>query len=200
MKRPTRIIPALLAMACVMAATATAAQAITIEPLNKSFKGTKVGATVESGGEGRLECSLTVSGTTNSTKTNYVNVTPAFTGCSFGGFAIVYTNTSTCETGQSVPWTLTLNEGTNPYKGTTRVNCVGKFQIGEVCPLEILRQTAPSNRLTWDSGGENSFLTLNEEKLKYRSGSEACILVGWPKEGTLTLSTKEFEIAGIKAT
>jgi hypothetical protein len=198
MKRPTRIIPALLAMACVMAATATAAQAITIEPLNKSFESKAVKVSISGGSF--FECRFTVSGKTNSTKTDYVNVTPTFKECEDIYPSVTYTNTSTCETGHSVPWTWTLNEGTSPYKGTTTVNCVGKFTFGTVCTVEIVRQTAPSNKLIWEAAGENSWLALSEEKLKYiaKQGS-ACKLLGYETEGTLSLRTPEFELEGIKA-
>lgn len=198
MKRISLVWVAVVVTACSLGVGVAAAQAITIEPLNKSFEGeTSVSLSFLHGG--KLTCHLKVSGTTNATKTNYVNITPALTECTSGIGGWKYTNTTTCEKEQTVPWTLTLTEGTNPFTGSMAVNCVGKI-TQTLCEIEILRQTAAKS-VRWETTGENSWLTLNASLFKYKANNGCSGLLGIsPGEGTLTLSAApSWEIKGIKA-
>jgi hypothetical protein len=187
-----RVSTAVVAIVCALAVGAASAQAITIEPLSTKFSGERWSSVYF----GPFECqSFTVAGTTNATKTNYVELTPGFTKC-YSGIYAKFTNTTKCAAGKTVPWTWTLSEGSNPYKGSITVNCVGTLSMVG-CNVEIVRQTTPSKVVTWKTAGNSSRIELSGE-LKYTS-EKSCEAFGFKPEGTTRLGVSEFEIRGIKA-
>jgi hypothetical protein len=113
----------LAALVCAFAVSAASASAVTIEPLNTKFTGNSRSNVNWNASDGSWNCSkASLSGTTNATKTNYINVTPSFTGCKINeAWEVTYENTGCAKTGElSIPWKLTFAEG---WKVTLQTNC-----------------------------------------------------------------------------
>jgi hypothetical protein len=198
----------LAVMACALAATATSAFAVTIEPLNTKFEGK--GTSIEwktSGGVWSCNKS-TLTGTTNSTKTNNVNVSPAFSGCEMevitSKYAVAYANK--CKSESTVPWNLALTSGKGPFTGTVKLNCPFTLNVEKgLCIVTVSEQTL-ENDLTWTtlSGTEpfSSQLAFSIVKAKYTSGkapSEACSLFGFKETGSDLALSMTVLVNGIKA-
>ena len=200
----------LIVMACVTAATAASASAITIEPLNTKFEAT--GESVEwtyHGGSFSCANKAKIVGTTNSTKTNNVKVTPSMAGCilSIGANHYNVTYANECKVMGTVPWTLTLTSGTGPFTGTTTLNCGFSLAIeGGGCTVKASEQTI-ANHLAWTTlkatepfKSQISFNSL--EKIKYKGVGLVCGFFGFAGEGgseELSLHMIFPEVNGIKA-
>ena len=195
--------------ALALAATAESASAISIEPLNKKFEGSTTSSIeMTANGVGSWSCAkATIAGTTNSTKTNYVNVTPAITGC-FIAEVHTMTYANVCKEKGTVPWTFTLTAGTGPFTGTVKLSCAFTLTIdtGE-CVVRVPEQTIEKH-LEWSTIKATepfeSKIALNLEKIKYEPTGPhegvACTLWGFKKGGELSIKHMEFsKITGIKA-
>jgi hypothetical protein len=113
-----------------------------IEPLNTKFAGKLVPGTEVSweGGGGIFSCrQSTLTGTTNSTKTKFVNATDSFSECESGAYVFKFADQ--CAVKGTVPWTLTFNE---PEGGTVKLNCALTIKLAEVCTVTIPQQTVSS--------------------------------------------------------
>lgn len=151
--RFVKLAAAFAVMACVVASAAASALAVSIEPLNTKFEATSeprveidVGGTIWTCGQ------ATIAGATNSTKTNYVNVTPSIAECSstFGTTKHSMKYANSCTEKGTVPWTLTLTSGSGPFTGTTTLNCAATLTIdkGEACVVKVSAQTIEGH-LEW---------------------------------------------------
>jgi hypothetical protein len=187
MKEATRAIrlAIMLALAvCALGVAASSALAVSIEPLSTKFSGTAAPETeplFEFNAEGlEVRCKgATLSGTTNPTKTNFINATDGFSGCKTVTGTIVRTVTfsNSCAKEGTIPWTVTLNEGSGKGTDSLTLNCalVASF-VGTSCTV-----TAPAQTVT--SGG--SWLNVKAVNLELKSKnmvltasqSEHCVLV-----------------------
>lgn len=206
-RRRIRIAITLAASVLALAATAQAASAITIEPLNKHFESATTEGFEVSTPNTFWRCEhATIAGTTNATKTNFVNVTPTITGCSSTGHTMTYKNA--CKVEGTVPWTLTLTAGTGPFTGTTKLNCAATLTIdaGE-CVVQLPEQTI-EKALNWKTVKATepfeSTITLWPEKIKYTvsglGGGLICKEYGFKGKEDLKIGPMHFNnIKGIKA-
>jgi hypothetical protein len=171
------------------AAVASSAMAVSVEPLNTKFTGKTTGeVSYNFQGVGGACTESTLTGTTNATKTNYINATDAFTGCRtfevVGSITTVFSNS--CAKEGTVPWTLTFNEG-----GTTgiKLNCaiVAKKVFTGGCTITVPEQTV-SNAANWTNVAPLSLeVTSRLLLLKSLKWNEACAEVGVkPTELTIT--------------
>jgi hypothetical protein len=211
MKRKTRVIKVatmLAIAACALAATASSAFAtISIEPVSTAFKGSPESVTVHTGASewGCTRGSEYLKGTTQPSKLDYVNVTPTIAKCEtmFGGGLWTMTFSNSCTKEGTVPWTLTLTEGTGPYQGSVKLNCALTVNIDEGgCVISVLEQTL-NKSLRWSSFASGSDLTLDLTNMKYKATKYgfACELAGLKKEGEdFSLEAEGIELKGIKAT
>ena len=206
-----RVIAMLAVTMCALAATASSALAISIEPLNTSFETTtSKNPELKTSGSNWKCAKATLAGKTNSTKTNNVNVTPAITGCetAIGTQTHTITYANNCPEGK-VPWTLTLTEG--KFVGTTKLNCVPTLTIdkGAACVVKVTEQTI-AKELKWTTLKETepfeSELKFNLVKMKYvgtgPSKGAFCELLGFRGEAggeNLELVMDFLPIKGIKA-
>lgn len=204
-------------LACLMAVSASSALAVSIEPLNTKFETTsehgslKVGSGTKSS-EWSCEAA-TIAGKTNSTKTNFVNVTPTVGKCrtTISNTEHTLTWVSSCKTEGTVPWTLTLTEGTGPFTGTTKFNCPATLTIdaGAACVVDVSEQTV-ANHLEWTtlkaSEPFESALQFEPGAIKYKgtgpSKGALCGVFAFSGESggsNLSLTEHFATIKGIKA-
>jgi hypothetical protein len=190
-KRAARLAVTLALVACsVGAASSSALASVSIEPLSTKFTGTSVKGTTPHWSLGGAEGTCTkagLSGTSNSTKTNFVNATPTFTECSYEQLGVKRTVTfsSSCSKEGTVPWTETLNEG-----GTfqTKLNCALVFKVSS-CTVTLPEQTGTGGELLWKNV-ESVKLELGSNGVKFGSAKESgkgCfqLLTGTPEVLTL---------------
>jgi hypothetical protein len=150
--RRTRLmsIAALTAFACA-AASSSAMASVSIEPLNTKFSGHASGTTTMTLNGVTTECtSVAFAGTTNSTKTNYVNITPTFSKCTdeIASLKREVTITSSCAKEGTVPWTYTLNEVGTEHRASLRLNCALLLKRG-TCTMTIAEQTSGETSTAW---------------------------------------------------
>lgn len=155
--RHSSIRAALVAALAVFAFAAVASSAmatVSVQPLNTAFSSSATtGEASFSVGGIVWTCSKpTLSGTTNATKTNYVNATDSFTGCilTVNGGSNAVTTTNTCKTEGTIPWTITFNEvGTAALK----LNCSLSINLHfGSCKLTLPPQTLESG-ISWKDWG-----------------------------------------------
>jgi hypothetical protein len=185
-------------VACVLAGTAASAMAVSIEPLSTKFEGTNAGSTVKWNDPsiGTWKCeTATLTGTTRATKTNVVEVTPAFSKCGEAPFTFEYSNSPTiCEPEgfKGLPWTVTLNAGGT---ASVKLNCslVDKEQ-GGLCTVAAPSQTITSG-VFWKNEGANTLgLEFSTASFKSFQHSGSCTWIPVAR----TLSAK-YTIKGIHA-
>jgi hypothetical protein len=143
-------------------AVSSAFAAVSIEPFNTAFTGKSPSTTWELGPKGGgWSCGKTsLSGTTNSGKTNYVNATPAFTECvvAIGTAKYPITYSNSCKEKGTIPWTVTFNESGT---GSVKANCALKASMFEgACVFTAPEQTL-STGVGWANSGANIELKLN---------------------------------------
>jgi hypothetical protein len=146
---------------------------------------------------------MTLSGTTNSTKTNYVNATPAFSSCLLQFVSeklpIVFENTA-CKVKGTVPWTVTLAEGkerADSGLGAIALNCGFTFTVtGEGCVLTVGEQTA-GGELGW-SGKVLRLDSNNTFKCTVSNKNNKCAAVGI-SSGRMTLAAPTLTFSNLTA-
>jgi hypothetical protein len=199
----SNVIRSLVVIGSTLVVGVGSAQAITIETTNKSTEfSAETKASILFKGGNKISCKkLTYHG--NTYKTNYVTVTPAFEECKLNGIVgVAYANTTECAKGQSVPWTWTLTEGSNPFYGTTTLNCAATFTVhpgGFSCTIKVLQQGTPAQSLRWETGSERSFLRITLRELAYTSSGAPCRGEGFEEKGTLEVTQEEVTILHVKA-
>lgn len=189
-------------VACALAGTAASAMAVSIEPLNTKFEGTTHEVTWTSPDIGTWTCAKaneasTIQGTTAATKTNVVEVTPAFLGCTAvfpgGTYAVTYSNS--CELPKEMPWKITLNAGGTASMKTNFCDLISHWFSG-LCSITITQNQTVSNMKWANEGASNMAISFNTEfpKTFHTAGCESA-LIG-PAE-PITLKTS-FLIKGIQ--
>jgi hypothetical protein len=184
-------------VACIFAATAASASAITIEPLH-GHEATYPTSTVEMafnqekfGGWTCKETKMEVPG--NRVAQDFITATPTFKGCAakVGTSEIAMPMTTSCKTKGTQPWTLTLlsAESEGFFEGSLKLNCPLQLDVaGGACTITFAEQTAaPSETaVTWhDLEGINSTIKLNVSSLTYTAPeTEACKTLYGSKFGT----------------
>lgn len=194
--RIARLTAVFAVAACAMAVTAASASAVSIEPLSTKFSSnSSIGAGWTSS-EASWNCAkATIAGTTNSTKTNYVDVTPTFSECvahiGTGTYPITYTNNCSKAEG-ALPWRLTFNEG---GKGSVKVNCALEANLSG-CVITAPAQTI-ENGFTWSNEGAKNLHIVFAASFKLNKATFACQAIGLIAV-TKALSA-DFSVAGIQA-
>jgi hypothetical protein len=200
MRRNARIVrlsAVVTVMVCMVAATAASAMAtVSIEPLNTKFTGKAAISTEwELNPNLFLACSSSTSaGTTNSTKTNYVNLTPAFSGCTYviGTVKRTATLSNSCKTEGTVPWTLTFNGAAGKGNASLKLNCALLIKMG-ACTVTAAEQTTGEKAMSWKNVGTT--------KLEVTSNSNTTILAATVnsacKEGILELGNGPIGLSAV---
>ncbi len=152
-----------------VAVSATAAQAISIEPLSTKFESASNPVKFAIGSGFEIVCNkVKLSGTTRSSKSSSVDVTPTLSECETKvPLVLTWKVESECKEAGTVPWTLTLTSGTNPFLGGIKLNCPLVFKLsGEKCLTMPVQST--TSGLEWMSFSEpiKSELHFNTSGMK----------------------------------
>lgn len=168
-----KIAAALAVVACTMAVTAASAMAVSIEPLSTKFTGSASEA-VWDAGDGSWHCSKnTMVGTTNSTKTNFMEGTPSFAECSS---TVTYANECVGKPTPPIPWRLTFNEGGG---GTLKTNCSLKATIFGACVMTAPPQTITS-AFHWENVGTKALrVSFLKTPFKFNAATKTCESIGF---------------------
>jgi hypothetical protein len=170
----TKLASLLAILVCAFAVSAAAASAATIEPLNTAFSSNSTEGSRWVASDATWNCNKTsISGTTNATKTNYINVTPSFSECG-GTTPIVYG--SSCEKGVTSQWTLTFNEGT--HAGSLRLNCSLTVAIHGICVMTAPPQTVEKAFIWNNEGTKNLGIRFQNTPLVFKSPTPPCEAAG----------------------
>ncbi len=201
LRRTVRLTTVLAGIACAVAVmSASASAAISIEPLNTKFEGTSTSLRLAVAGGEEVRCSkISLSGTTEATKSNSVKVTPAITGCKSEPFALSGP-TVVCKEKGTVPWTLTLTSevGAHEFDGSVRLNCSLTLSLEkgekEAC-ISMSDQTA-ENALEWFSGESLSELKIGASRMT-NSVNAACESIGFKSFNADTMKMTTLTLKGI---
>lgn len=175
-----KVTAALAVVACVMAATAASAMAVSVEPLKTKFSTSSSEGVTFHGSEGNWGCEkMSISGTTNASKTNFIDAVPAFSTCSAtigaSNFPITY-NAKSCAKESSIPWRLTFNEG---GKGNLQLICKLEFTIFGSCVMTAPEQTVENAFLWQNEGASTVKFRFEHATLKFNKATTACSLAGF---------------------
>jgi hypothetical protein len=186
---------------CGLASVAASAFAtVSIEPLNDAFTGKGVSestlwhAAAATWGCGRSS----IAGKTNSTKTNYVNVTPTMPECSMavGADHIPFPYAAQCKTKGTIPWTFTLNEG---GKASLKLDCamtfIGEPSEGVQCTMTMPEQTIEKGVAWKNETGGLALSVASEFAMKASTGCLALLI----ESGEVDMAAT-YVLSGIKAT
>jgi hypothetical protein len=177
LRMPTRFALLFAVTAAVFAATASAAMAFSIEPLNTKFSANSTGEVGWRATDAAWNCkSANIAGTTSPTKTNTLSLTPSFTGChaasGAGGFYLTYTNS--CSKEGLVPWTLTFNENKT---GNLTLNCTLNEKVAPC--WQMARPQSVEHAFGWSTGSKGVLVAFSETPLKFLTlESDACKQLG----------------------
>jgi hypothetical protein len=197
-----RLVLGIVFGACFFAAASSAMATVSIEPLNTKFTGKGL-----NGPEWELSPNLFVgcssfaaSGTSNSTKSNNVSLTPTIASChySIGEARKTMTVANSCHTEGTSAWTLVFAGSAPKGAGSIKLNCSTVLTLGS-CVITAAEQTTTETAISWKNSG-TSAIDVSADPTFQATVNKAC------KEGILELSngpirlSSSFELEGIHAT